>query len=398
LRGEAAIGLFDILMVGLAVLSLLISLKPAQLTAYRGEYDNHALATLVGRWRHNPAAVFWLLTIPVFAVSILVNLQGGRLQDSDVFRSTAPFAATAIVSLAAADLYLSQSRKAFLLGFIISTFVLSIIYTASILIGFIDLYNIDGRFIGWSANPNQTGFVALAALIVCVISYNSDFRSNRLIQIAIVITILCSVIIGRASQSDSFTLSMAPLLAFSGLKAAEAFTGNKATAIVLLIFGALLAVVAIFALQPEAVASAINRFVFDLQYGNQDVDRITAWTNGVRAWQESPILGHGPGGWSGFSGPFEGVEAHNSYIDWLTIVGLTGFVMYILFLLTIFKFSLFTDTFRYVALVAILIFGAFNFLMRFPIYWIAIMVLVLEVNGARDSSWFERARRLVTPH
>lgn len=383
LRGDSAVGIFDIMMVGFAVLSLLLSLRPTLLATNSDQFQNHALVTLGGRWRHNPVAIFWLLTIPLFAVAILMNLQGGRLQEGGLFKSSAPFVAVAIVSLAAADLCLSQSRRTFMFGFLLTTCATVLIYVFAMVTGVLDLYNVYSRFVGLSTNPNQTGFIALSSIIICGISYRTDFGTNRLCQIIIIPTVMCSMLVGFASKSDSFTLAIAPLIAYAALRFAQSFTKDLGSAIVLLLFFALTVIVAVLTLQPDAVVSAIDGFIYNLQYGNQDVDRITAWNNGILAWQESPIWGHGPGGWSGFSGPFEGVEAHNSYIDWLTIVGISGLGAYIFLLSNIFRHNLLRDPFRYVALVAILIFGTFGFFMRFPIYWLSIMIIILNVKPSQ---------------
>lgn len=53
--------------------------------------------------------------------------------------------------------------------------------------------------------------------------------------------------------------------------------------------------------------------------------RVSLWTNGLIAWLDAPLMGHGPGHYSGLDRPYEGLEAHNFAIDWLSAYGIAGF-------------------------------------------------------------------------
>jgi O-antigen ligase len=393
LRGQSSFGPLDVLVVVLALSSLMMPLKTNLIEVHPIAPMSYSFPTLWERWRNNPVAIFWLFTIPLFAASVLINLQGGRLQNVDLFKVAAPFAGTAVVSLAAADIYMSRLRKPFVLGFIIGTFAIFLIYVAAIVSNFSPLYNTDGRFIGLSANPNQTGFQAIATIAICTIARFHLFESSRIARIIIDVCILCSIIIGLASQSDSFILSIAPILAYGGLRGAQILIRDKIAGVLVAMLAAAIGITALLIFRADAVTSAKDSFLYNLEYGNQDVDRITVWRNGLSAWRENPIFGHGPGAWSGFSGPFEGIEAHNSYIDWLTILGSIGFLFYFFLILNIIRFNPLKESFRYVALGSILIFGMFGFFMRFPIYWISMMIILVsfEPRGEPGVKVWERA-------
>ena len=56
--------------------------------------------------------------------------------------------------------------------------------------------------------------------------------------------------------------------------------------------------------------------------------RFTVWLNGLRALAESPLVGWGPGAFSGLHEPFEGFEAHNTLIDWAASTGALGLALH----------------------------------------------------------------------
>lgn len=114
--------------------------------------------------------------------------------------------------------------------------------------------------------------------------------------------------------------------------------------------------------------------------------RLALWINGLTAWVDAPLFGNGPGHYSGLDAPYEGMESHNIFVDWLSAYGLAG----LLVLLTFFYWA-FWATFRkavWVAFALLIVLAAqsvFHFYARQPIFWILWLsapIIVIEFRTA----------------
>lgn len=114
--------------------------------------------------------------------------------------------------------------------------------------------------------------------------------------------------------------------------------------------------------------------------------RIALWQNGLRAFADSPIIGNGPGHFSGIDGPFEGKEAHNTLIDWSASTGIIG-----LFALAAWAVTLAWQAWRrrnlfgLCGMTALVVFAQFHFVLRQPIFWFTFVLLAL-LPAARDDA------------
>src|SRR5690606_20038575 len=110
--------------------------------------------------------------------------------------------------------------------------------------------------------------------------------------------------------------------------------------------------------------------------------RFTLWNNAWVIIKESPIIGFGPGAFSGLDGMGEGLEAHNSLIDWTISTGFIGAAMLIALCLYAAWFCIRAQ--NYALLFLLLSVGAFSMahnVVRQPIVWV---YLVLTIRICSD--------------
>lgn len=107
--------------------------------------------------------------------------------------------------------------------------------------------------------------------------------------------------------------------------------------------------------------------------------RFCLWRNAIVATRYALVTGLGPGPHSGIVRPFEGVEAHNTLLDWGTQTGVIGIV--ILFAYLVWLLWQVTRS-RYFELVAMMLalycFSMFHMMLRQPLFWF-VPLLALEL-------------------
>jgi O-antigen ligase len=117
-------------------------------------------------------------------------------------------------------------------------------------------------------------------------------------------------------------------------------------------------------------------------YNDQGRVRLDLWVHGVEAWAHSPLVGLGPGAFSGIDRPFQGSEAHNTIIDWGASTGLLGVAAWLALAgATAFATIRARSLPLAGACIAFFVFAQFHYVMRHPILWfvqLALLALVLE--------------------
>jgi O-antigen ligase len=110
--------------------------------------------------------------------------------------------------------------------------------------------------------------------------------------------------------------------------------------------------------------------------GSQGSMRIALWRHGIEAMIESPLIGLGPGFYSGVAAPFAGAEAHNSLIDWSASVGLVGLTAYLLLAGWLFA-GLWRsgDAALVAAFVSLFTISLFHYTFRHPVFWFVLVFL-----------------------
>jgi O-antigen ligase len=234
------------------------------------------------------------------------------------------------------------------------------------------------RFAGWATNPNQIALLVLALPLIAWRAIRESVR--RLPRLWWWFCAVVSVVTGLATLSDALLLSW--LLAASGLFAIwwlESIPNRRigrvrrwaaVVGLPVLVFGA-----AVVFARPVAEKTA-DFFVKDYGEGNQGSDRVNRWRNGLIVAAESPIIGFGPGSFSGPYGPFEGAEAHNTYIDWLDSTGIIGLIAFLALLSWVgVRTVKLHDLTATCFLFAITMFIAFHFVLRQPVFWFDLLVI-----------------------
>src|SRR5690606_9856644 len=105
--------------------------------------------------------------------------------------------------------------------------------------------------------------------------------------------------------------------------------------------------------------------------GDQSSIRFLLWNHALEGIIHSPIVGFGPGSFSGLTGPFQGAESHNTFIDLLSNVGLIGLLIFVVLLYKIMvRLYELKEIFLILTMVAVIVFSIFHNVLRHPTYWI----------------------------
>lgn len=219
------------------------------------------------------------------------------------------------------------------------------------------------RFTGLSNNPNQLALFLLPvpffSLIACL--GGSKGRRRAFSEIAIVLVVNVFVI----GKSLFVAWSAAALFLYiigwrlSGIR----HLNVQGLSVRLITFLA-----AIIVSTPVLVLLYLGHLPGSVE--NQGETRATLWRNGLNAWLDSPLVGHGPGHYSGIDLPYQNMEAHSTLIDWLSAYGAIGGLALICFVGWLLVSAVRNGSWVVAALlIAILWQAMFHFYGRQPIFW-----------------------------
>ncbi len=101
--------------------------------------------------------------------------------------------------------------------------------------------------------------------------------------------------------------------------------------------------------------------------------------NGLDAVALSPLVGFGPGSYSGDKGPFEGREAHNTLIDWATQAGIVGGLLLLSFWFWVLRYVVKYGEAIFIGLIVALgVFACFHYTLRQPLFWLMPALVLLH--------------------
>jgi O-antigen ligase len=236
------------------------------------------------------------------------------------------------------------------------------------------------RFRGWSENPNQ---MALAVAAMPFFGWWFLQRSSSLIgKIACAVGIALCMVAGIATKSDGLRVAWVVSSGVIGLLMFYRVTarGRSRWLHISHVVIPVLLVMAVIFFGDELVArlSGVAEGIY--AEGDQGEKRFTLWAHGLQAIAASPLFGFGPGAYSGYDGPFESFEAHNSFIDWGMSTGLAGILMYVALLGWITWQALRSRNVLLVGMVTtVIVASVFGYLLRHPDFWM-VLVLVLILS------------------
>lgn len=219
----------------------------------------------------------------------------------------------------------------------------------------IDFSNLQ-RLLFLSENPNQIALYSLSMLFL--ISWSIENK------ISLTIFNLFALSYGFFALSDTFFLSIFIIILF----VLFGFLIRGKNLFLLMTFWALLFALAFVLIFPE---NQILEYIINAWQGaDEGGGRFTLALNGILAYLESPIFGHGAGAFSGVDIPMMRYEAHNTFIDFLTMGGIPFIlIVYVPFFLAAKELLLDSKYFILGILIGLVIFSFFHFIGRHPIFW-----------------------------
>lgn len=344
---------------------------------------------------HNPIVVFSILAAGALVVSTGVHLHLYSIYFIDPVKAILPFLTTILCVVALGVVLATQGATLLLRSYLGATILVNMIYIAGYAIGFGGFFY-GPRLTGLSVNPNQLALFSLCSTIVALMLLTKSRMPIWLTAGAAG----SSIIVGLLTLSDAFSLALVPVLVCIAYLGVHRFTRSFGATVVAGAFLTALCVAAVAYVQPEAYERAVDLVEVALSSGNQDSVRELLWKNGIAAWAERPIIGNGAGAWSGVSAPFQATEAHNSFIDWLTMVGLVGTAPLAIAFASILKLNFRRHLVSYLCLLALSIFVLFHFVFRLPPVWLALMcILALSFDSQHVifPQWRTRGSRTRQP-
>ena len=269
-------------------------------------------------------------------------------------------------------------------SFIVMNFFVSCMFAVAIILHLPQFYYFDVRFTGLSENPNQLALAALLSttLAICYLKF-SMYREKKMRAISIM-TILLSIFYGVCTKSDTYMICLAfQIVSIGNVSLWRQFKNlpliplSVVLAVTIFLFFFSNSLIEKYAETFQAVSSAGSE-------GHQDQIRYRLWYNGMLAGYESPLFGNGAGGWSGENRPMEGIEAHNTYIDWFSMTGVLGLAVYLTLIGKVFFPFKYVKIDMYCYFFSILLFGMFHLVLRQPVYWVTLYACLLAIRSAND--------------
>lgn len=256
-----------------------------------------------------------------------------------------------------------------------------------------------GRFNGWAQDPNQWGFMLMVACMLALLTLKGrlallvfgvglwlllEVRSDAAIGgiLAFGVTLLLLSLFRVPSVRRQTALVLALLMVLIGLFKTVGETHPPS--LILRGLGPIVGVVP----SPEMLRKRQEMATNPLYsgYGANKLDaRLAIWRHSVEAWKVSPVIGLGPGAYSGITGPMQDFESHNLMLQILVNAGALGFLA-AAGLLGWLLWRLWTspEGVLWIALiVGVLVQGLAQYMMRHPLFWVVIALAISKAAEGR---------------
>lgn len=324
-----------------------------------------------------PFVAFWAVSLSLLTFGLLVAALRGEAR-SDSYHDLSAFL---FVSVVVATFAITGANGADLDRLVSRVLVVSVSLMGLLLAGGLAVPGAlaglgvqvwyGPRFTAWALNPNQISLLMCGApfLLLELRSRSAERGRRRLLAFLAGVSVLA----GLATLSDGLVLAWAM---GAGLMVVSAYrfrvflrgTGRVGAFVAyILVPASLLAGVTAF---PVILAGLEGGLAGIYENGGQGSQRIDLWTHGLQAAQTAPILGLGPGAFSGEDRPFQDFEAHNTLIDWGASTGLLGVTLYVVLLLWVVRGVWRSGRVPLIAVVPSLVaFGMVHYTLRQPIFW-----------------------------
>lgn len=240
------------------------------------------------------------------------------------------------------------------------------------------------RFRGLAINPNQLALILVGMPFIGW--YFLEAAESLFAKMLSIVAIAVAVFLGVQTGSDALKVSIlvgVALLAINGANSVWRRGSGWKWRVV-----ALGVILGVYFLSDSIIVGS------DGLPQNIAADkgvRFALWRHAFEAWLVAPIFGLGPGAWSGIDGPFEGLEAHNSFLDVGMSAGAIGLLTYLIILGWV--ALRFVRNKCYLLLIiggVLIIYSFFHYVLRNPFFWgFCVMLLCLcpkkSGNAVQDS-------------
>lgn len=346
----------------------------------------HALATIARRSRFRPTRNILLYSVIVFYCGIVslvpvLMASSGILPDEDWLRQYFFVLSALLYPLLLYIAYGPDALSRIALVFAIGvTAFFGCAYTLVEFLGIPGIADVSfnysaARFRGWALNPNQTALVIGVAVPLILHQILEKGRSVILLGPLAAF----GLVVGVATGSNALQVAWALGVGFALASNRELGRGYRIlgipirsvfrSALVLLaatiiIFGGYWLVVHF-----EELYQGTGQ---GMAVGQGEV-RLSLWRSAFDAFLERPLLGNGPGHFSGLAEPFQAAEAHNFLFDWMASYGLIGSVILAIYLVSISAGLIRQGSFSVLSIVlVVLAVSIFHFFGRHPVFWFAL--------------------------
>lgn len=201
------------------------------------------------------------------------------------------------------------------------------------------------------------------------------------LKILSILGIVLSIDIGLSTTSSTLIASwVISFILFFSIKLIESIKKYKDSYSIFIVFFCIF-LFTLFFFYHNILDLIADFFNGDSNGGN----RIIIWNNAIQAWLHSPIVGLGPGSYSG-EDVFDGYEAHNTFLQILTQGGIVGGIVYIFFVFKMTKMT-YVNTFLLCGVISLIAYGfGINDLRRTVLwfYFILFYFISYKSKGEND--------------
>lgn len=337
------------------------------------------------RFRMTPPAmtfaVFWAISLAAIAAGWLVGM-ATDVSANDSVRDFLAFllSATVFGLLLTREGAAEEALRAACVYSLVTVLGLGVLLLASFLnggkLGPFDVWYFGLRFQGWATNPNQ---IALAVLPIPYLAFYLARGGTRLKRIFLTLIAAGAVALGIITQSDALTvawiLSVAAVLPIGWVwritRPIHGFWASVSLKVLVPAMTLLVIVVTVPMFAHKVAARTAERF----SQAGQSEGRLERWRNGMISATMSPVIGLGPGPFSGPRSSFGHEEAHNTIVDWTASTGVVGFAGLLLLMATAVIATVRRRSATLLGmLLALLFFMAFHYVMRQPAFWFVLLL------------------------
>jgi O-antigen ligase len=219
------------------------------------------------------------------------------------------------------------------------------------------------RFSAISVNPNQLALFLLPLPFFAILCYVAGVISRReMVGVMLLAIVINLVVIGKALfVAWFFSFGFLYLVGWNLPGKSVSRRGSVLTRVMFCLIIAIVTSPVFFKLYSGDIAGGQDE---------QGETRVALWYHGLQAWGDAMLWGHGSGHYSGLDSPYEGMEAHNFFIDWLGAYGVVGAVLLMAFFIIIFILTWKSSKLLFAFMLAISIQMMFHFYARQPIFWV----------------------------